>query len=288
MAAPGRTSYRGRVTNHPHAGEEARRIAEAGTVLRTQVGSGVHGTALAGQDDRDEMGVCLEPERYVTGLARVRTPGGRLVPFEQYEFHTAWERPLGLRERSGPGDLDVVVYGARKWARLALAGNPTVLLPLWVPDAEVVAVTDAGRELRREAGRFASRAAGRRFLGYLRAQRQVLTGERRPGAARRARAASPTDHALKPAAHALRLGVQGLELLRTGRVTLPVREPELSELRAVRRGERTLAQVLARLDALEADLERECRTADLPEGADRTWVDGWLHRSYERFWERAA
>ncbi len=40
-------------------------------ILRVQVGSGVHGTAVAGQDDRDEMGVCLEPPEFVTGLAQV-------------------------------------------------------------------------------------------------------------------------------------------------------------------------------------------------------------------------
>ena len=57
--------------DHPHAGEEARRIAEAGTLLRTQFGSGVHGTAISGQDDRDELGICLEPPRFVTGVARV-------------------------------------------------------------------------------------------------------------------------------------------------------------------------------------------------------------------------
>jgi hypothetical protein len=41
---------------HPIASGQARAIAEAGMILRVQVGSGVHGTAVAGQDDRDEMG----------------------------------------------------------------------------------------------------------------------------------------------------------------------------------------------------------------------------------------
>ncbi len=59
------------------------------------------------------------------------------MPFEQYERHTAWDREGGLANRSGAGDLDVIVYSARKWARLALSGNPTVLLPLFVPDEEV-------------------------------------------------------------------------------------------------------------------------------------------------------
>jgi hypothetical protein len=55
------------------------------------------------------------------------------VRFEQYERHTAWDRPGGVANRSGAGDLDVIVYSARKWARLALDGNPTVLLVLFVP-----------------------------------------------------------------------------------------------------------------------------------------------------------
>ena len=74
---------------HPHASQEARAIAEAGMILRAQVGSGVHGTAISGQDDRDEMGICLEPPRFITGLARVPNGTGVLGPsvrFRQYDL----------------------------------------------------------------------------------------------------------------------------------------------------------------------------------------------------------
>jgi hypothetical protein len=81
-------------------------------ILRVQVGSGVHGTSISGQDNRDEMGLCLEPPR------------------------------------------------------LALAGNPTVLLVLFVPDEEVVFRDEAGAELVSNAQRFVSRLAAGRFLGY--------------------------------------------------------------------------------------------------------------------------
>ena len=111
---------------HPHASKEARTIAEEGMILRVQVGSGLHGTSITGQDDRDEMGLCLEPPQFVTGLARVPdgTGGqGPSVMFQQYERHTAWDKPGGLGASSGAGDLDVVIYSARKWARLALAGT---------------------------------------------------------------------------------------------------------------------------------------------------------------------
>ena len=148
-------------------------------ILRVQVGSGVHGTAVSGQDDRDEMGLCLEPPEFVTGLARVPSGlGGQelSVRFEQYERHTAWDRPGGLANRSGAGDLDVIIYSARKWARLALAGNPSVLLVLFVSHTDVVFRNLVGAELTDNAHRFVSRLAARRFLGYLRAQKAAMTG----------------------------------------------------------------------------------------------------------------
>lgn len=52
--------------------------------------------------------------------------------------------------------MDVVIYAARKWCRLALAGNPTVLLVLFVPDAEVVYRDEIGAELTANARRFVS------------------------------------------------------------------------------------------------------------------------------------
>jgi len=272
--------------DHPHASEEARRVAEQGMILRAQVGSGVHGTSISGQDDRDEMGICLEPPEYVTGLARV--PAGlhaetSTVPFEQYQRHTVWDRPGGLANRSGAGDLDVVIYSARKWARLALAGNPTVLLLLFVPDDEVVYRNDAGAELRANAGRFVSRLAAQRFLGYLAAQRGAMTGE--TGAhTNRPELVAEHGYDTKYAMHALRLGLQGVELLSTGRITLPVPEPSRELLRTVRRGELALPAVLDLIGDAERQLVSLQSAPAVRDEPDRAWVDGWLHRSYLAYW----
>ena len=271
--------------DHPHASEPARLIAERGTVLRGQVGSGVHGTSVTGQDDRDELGICLEPPQFVTGLARV--PAGTsttaTVAFEQYHRHTAWDRPGGLANRSGAGDLDVVVYSARKWARLALGGNPSVLLLLFLPDAEVVYRDEIGAELCAHADRFVSRRAGERFLGYLQARKAAMTGE--VGAhTNRPELVAEHGYDTKYAMHALRLGEQGVELLTTGRITLPVPEPARSFLRSVRRGEVPLAEVLAAVADAEARLIALRDSADVPPEPDSAWVDDWLHRSYLTFW----
>ena len=271
---------------HPHASEEARAIAERGMILRVQVGSGVHGTSITGQDDRDEMGICLEPPEFVTGLARVpagTSADGATVMFEQYERHTVWDQPGGLANRSAAGDLDVIIYSARKWCRLALAGNPTVLLPLFVPDYEVMWRDEVGSELVTNAPRFVSRLAADRFLGYLQSQRAAMTGE--VGAhTNRPELVAEHGYDTKYAMHALRLGVQGVELLSTGRITLPMPEPSLSYLRSVRRGDVPLADVIRAIDDAEASLVRLRDAAELPPQPDRAWVDHWLHDAHLTYW----
>ncbi|KUP95678.1 nucleotidyltransferase domain-containing protein [Thermobifida cellulosilytica] len=255
-----------------HSSAVFARLAEEGTVLRCQVGSGVHGVTVPGQDDRDEMGVCVEPPEYVIGL---RT-------FEQYVFRT---QPEGVR--SGPGDLDLTVYSLRKWTRLALEGNPTVLLPLFVPDSEIVRIEEAGRELRANAHRFVSRHAGRRFLGYLRSQRERMLGLR-GRSTNRPELVERYGFDVKFAYHMIRLGVQGVELLETGRLTLPMPEPWRTWLCDLRAGRHRREEALEVADEYERRLADLVERADLPERADHAWADSWLVEVYQREWQRRA
>ena len=136
-----------------------------------------------------------------------------------------------------------------------------------------------GAELVANAHRFVSRLAGERFIGYLRSQREAMTGE--SGAhTNRPELVAVHGYDTKFAMHALRLGVQGAELLTTGRITLPIPEPELGLLRAVRRGEVSLAEVIAEVDRAEARLLELSARGAIPDGPDRAWVDDWLHRSH--------
>lgn len=262
-----------------HATEEKRRIAESGLILRRQVGSGVHGTSVSGQDDRDEMGICLEPPEYVIGL---RT-------YEQYEHHTAWERPGGLANRSGAGDLDDTVYSARKWLRLALNGNPSVLVPLFVPESEIVAITPLGEELRALAPVIVSRQAGERFAGYLHAQRRsMLSHEGKGRDCTRPELIEQYGYDTKFAGHMVRLGHQGVELLETGRITLPMPERERETVRAIRTGGYSMTEALDMAEGLEARLRELLVTSPLPEHPDRDAADAWLVSAYRRAWDGEA
>ena len=99
-----------------------------------------------------------------------------------------------------------------------------MLLVLFVPDEEVVFRNEAGAELARNAHRFVSRLAAGRFLGYLKAQKAAMTGQ--AGAhTNRPELVAVHGYDTKYAMHALRLGLQGIELLTTGRITLPVPPP---------------------------------------------------------------
>ena len=91
-----------------------RETAERCTILRGLVGSTVHGLNVNdGIEDRDEMGVCVEPMHDAMAL---------WDPFEQFIYRSAAEREGRENARSTAGDLDLTVYSLRKWIRLALKG----------------------------------------------------------------------------------------------------------------------------------------------------------------------
>ena len=122
-----------------------------------------------------------------------------------------------------------------------------------------------------------------RYLGYLNGQQGGMTG--RPGAhPNRPELVAVHGYDTKYVMHALRLGLQGVELLTTGRITLPVPEPDREYLRSIRRGERPLAEVLDVISETETRLKRLRDSAVIPDEPDRDWVDGWLHRSHLDFW----
>jgi uncharacterized protein len=248
-----------------------RAIAEPNTILLGLVGSTVHGVTVDSADDRDEMGICIEPPEYVAGL-RV---------FNQWVYRT---QPEGAR--SGPGDLDRTVYSLRKWCRLALAGNPTVMLLLHVPDRDCSVIDQLGRELRENTQWFASRRAGRAYLGYMQRQRGRMTGER--GQLRVNRPELIAEHGFdtKYAGHMLRLGYQGIEFLENGKLTLPMRAAERGRVLDVRNCRVSFEDVLAEANDLERRLETLIESSPLPEHPNPDAVNAFLARAYRSWWDR--
>lgn len=250
---------------------EHRAVAEPNTILLGLVGSTVHGVTVESADDRDEMGICIEPPEYVAGL-RV---------FDQWVYRT---QPEGAR--SGPGDIDRTVYSLRKWCRLALAGNPTVMLLLHVPDDQCSVLEEPGRTLRANKQWFASRRAGHAYLGYMQRQRDRMTGERGQMRVNRPELIERYGFDTKYAGHVLRLGYQGIEFLEHGGLTLPMRSPERTRVLDVRNGRVSFEDVLAEADELQHRLESLLEDSPLAERPNYDAVNAFLADTYRTWWNR--
>jgi predicted nucleotidyltransferase len=259
---------------------DSREIVESGTILRATVGSTVHGLHHGGQDDRDEMAVFVEPPEYLIGLRLARKPGVR----NPYRFEHWVERTQPEGVRSGPGDLDLVAYSLRKYLRLALKGHPTVLLLLFVPDELTLIETELGRQLRALRTAIVSKRAGRGYLGYLSGQKERLHGTRGQRRVNRPELVEAHGFDTKYAMHAVRLGYQGLELLETGRLTLPLAEPARSRVMAIRTGERTFEEAIAEVEDVEKCVTEALERTPLPPEPDRAAVDRFLVEAYRRAW----
>lgn len=259
--------------------------AEDASILRAVVGSTVHGLALEGTDDHDEMGICIEPIELVVGLQH----------FEQYIYRTAEERARhdpesdqrykGKTPPSQAGDIDLVIYSLRKFCALASAGNPSILILLF---AEPTLATPLGLELRETRDMFASREAGARFLGYLKAQKERLLGTRGQMRITRTDLIEKHGYDTKYAMQAIRLGYQGIEYLRDGKLTLPMQIVERNWLLQVRRGEWHFPAVIKAIEECEARLLTLLDTSPLPKRPDRAAINRFLSNAYLSTWRKDA
>jgi len=248
---------------------ETQNIELENVILLATVGSTAHGLALEGTDDRDEMGILIEGPENVIGL-------------KTFEQKISRSKPQGVR--SEHGDLDSTIYSCRKFCRLALSGNPSILVLLFAPPT---ICTELGQELRDNYHWFAARSAGKAFLGYMTQQRQRLLGERGQMNVKRPELVDKYGYDTKYAMHMLRLGFQGVEFLETGRLTLPMSEPECSYVRSVRTGLVELNNVLTRAGELEQQVADLLDSSPLEAKPDSEAVNAWLINSYLRTWEQA-
>jgi hypothetical protein len=248
-------------------------------VLRTVVGSEVHGTGLPGLGDIDHMGIAVEHRDNVLGTGE--SP-------EAWAYRTAWSRATveGSDPRSVVGDLDLIIYPARKWARLAIAGNPSALAPLFVDEKFVVESDQFGEQLRENRHRFMSRSLATKHIGYMIAQRERMLGIR--GGMRVSRPELIRNHGFdtKFASHMLRLGYQGLGVLAEGTLHVPLPNDVAAHILAVRRGEHEQAEVVEESNRLEAAMIAALDTTTLPATGDAVWLNKWLVEAQTFIWSR--
>lgn len=262
----------GDVFRTQHSTEHCWRVAQAGLILLSEIGSTMHGVSSGDTgDDIDLMGICIEPPLEVLGLG----------DFEQYEY-----RDRKVNERSREGDTDLVVYGLRKWVRLAASGNPTVIMPLFSDSELHVKYIDGfGLCLREEFPQFLSQQAGHRFLGYLDGQLQRYLHPDRVDSkhATRPELVERYGWDTKVGYHALRLAIQGKQLMDAAHIDLPMRVEDREFLLAVRHGEYSREWVIEETDRRVDALKTAIAQSSLPERVDRAEISAWM-TNFQRAW----
>ena len=260
------------VSDQPNVEYGDSSVALPNEILRSVVGSGVHGIAIEGTDDHDEMGVYIEPPEWILGVEKHR---------DDYIWRT---QPEGVR--SGHGDTDLVLYSLRKYLRLAIKGNPTVMLPLYAPAESLVILTPLGVELRDMRAAFLSQVAVERFLGYMRSQHERMLGQSKRNVPNRPELIEKYGWDVKYGSHALRLAHQGFEIASTGNLTLPMPDRERERVLAVKRGEVDRDEVSAEISRLEVAVRAllDEDRSPLPRVANLDRINAWAVDAQRRHW----
>jgi len=165
---------------------------------------------------------------------------------------------------------DVTFHEARKYAGLALGGNPTASELMWLPEDLYETTTPLGRELIAIRGAFLSAKRTRdAYLGY--AQQQFRKIESR----------GPDGRTAKHARHLRRLCAQGYELYTTGHLRIRLENPQ----EFLDFGERVAGGDTGAARAMIAWYEDAFDTATtaLPTEPDTGPVEDWLLRVRRTF-----
>jgi predicted nucleotidyltransferase len=220
------------------------------------VGSTAYGLATP-DSDVDRLGVFAAPTNALLGL---RVP----------------------RESIVSTDPDRTLHEARKWCNLALAGNPTVMELVWLPDDLYETRTPFGDELIGIRTAFPSAPRVRdAYLGYATQQFRKLEN-RGDGSF----SADTCRRTAKHARHLARLVHQGRELYATGRLRICLDDPQWYH----RFGDRVAAGDVESARRLLAETETDfdrLRTP-LPDRPDEDTVDAWLQGVRAAYYTPAA
>jgi hypothetical protein len=85
---------------------------------------------------------------------------------------------------------------------------------------------------------------------------------------------------VKYASHIVRLGFQGIDYLSYGWLVLPLPQEQRLAIQAIRNGEWSKAEVLARAEEMEREIKRLLDKSPLTEKPEFDAVSKWLARTY--------
>lgn len=238
-------------------------------LLMTYIGgSKAHGAKIGDTDDTDYFGVFIEPPICSLGIDNyphfVYTTGGQIGG-------------------NGPQDIDVTLFSLRKWAGLAVKGNPSALHFLFAPDATYDRYRIWEHMILRDTEAFLCKTHVKAFLGFANDQMARLLGSKGQKNVHRKDIEEKFGFDTKYAMHVIRLYGEAIELMKTGKITLP--RPNKDELIEIRKGEHSLSALKVWGSALEAEAIDAAQNSYLPDHVDREKVSRLIAQAQVHFFD---
>lgn len=229
-------------------------------ILRVDCGSRGFGLNSP-TSDHDHKGVFIE-----TFLEHVRLES----PLDQQGPTKVLDDPLY------PEGLDFESYSLKKFLNLAIKGNPNILCIGF--STNPIEITPEGRELQSWMQWCVSKKACAAFLGYMQGQKERALNRGRPAYVEK------YGYDTKFVMHLVRIGLQGVELMETGRITLPVPERYRADLLSIREGKVTMEWGMAWAAHLEERLKELKTSSPLPDEPDRDLIEKEMSDMYKVSW----
>ena len=219
-------------------------------------GSRLYGTSTEASD-YDFVGACVEPINYFFAFKH----------FEQCE--------LKIEAMQSEG----VIYSLNKFVSMLASGNPTLLSLIFNDNAaDRIGLTTT--EIRNA---IVSRRAADAFHGYARQQiKRIHTNQALH--VTRQKLIQKYGYDTKYAAHVFRLVAQGVELLESGSISLPMHKDNIEEcLFVLNGGYKTLDEFVREANTRLERLSAAEKESYLPEKADTEFLNDFLVTTYKKF-----
>lgn len=237
------------------------------TIALVNSGSAMYGSNTK-DSDFDCVGIVIPPKECLFP----HLTGGYIFGYDTKPKHVfeQWIQHGVVNETTGR-DYDFTVYNIAKYLALAKDNNPNILEILFASQDCILHSTRVFEYLREHRKEFLSKKAWHTYKGYAFAQSVKMKSQTRTG--KRADLVKERGFDPKFAAHLVRLVLQVGMILTEGDLD-PRRHAE--QIKAVRRGDWTLAQVEEFFQSKLQSLEPLYESSPLPWCADADKVRGML------------
>lgn len=244
-------------------------------IYATIVGSFAYGVS-SDTSDCDIYGVCVEPRRQVFPFAtgeHVYGFGKLPERFEQYIEHHIFDKDdLGGKGRT----YDYTIFGLVKAFDLWSTGNPNCLEMLFTSNECIIQSTQLAKLIRDKREMFLTKQCYQKFIGYL--SSQIHKAKIKQPTGKRAELVEKHSYDTKFIANSVRLAYECETILNERTIDLR----RFSEhIKAIRRGEVALDEVMRWLDEKEVSLIKAHQESKIPQCVDMQEVTTFLLQCLE-------